>query len=118
MPKGDVLPLLNRLFGKKQVSEKLAGANMSKADFDSATRVEVQLRDTNLDGILKQISDAPKSEEGRLAARWAFAVADVDGKRHVFGPYDTKNRCTQARNHEARKQKWVTVGGCEIWRGN
>ncbi|MCH7540000.1 MAG: hypothetical protein IH999_06335 [Proteobacteria bacterium] len=45
---------------------------------------------------------------------WAFATADSQGNRHVFGPYATKAQCIEACNTEARKQKWVVVGGCEV----
>ncbi len=48
---------------------------------------------------------------------WAFATADSQGKRHVFGPYATKIQCIQARDTEALKQKWVVVAGCEVRQG-
>ncbi len=44
---------------------------------------------------------------------WYFAVGDSDGRKINFGPNRCKNICTEARNNEARKVKWVVVGACE-----
>ena len=44
---------------------------------------------------------------------WYFAVADTDKRKINFGPHKCKNICTEARNNEARKMKWVVVGACE-----
>ena len=44
---------------------------------------------------------------------WYFAVGDTDGRKINFGPHRCKNICSEARNNEARKMKWVVVGACE-----
>lgn len=44
---------------------------------------------------------------------WYFAVGDSDGRKINFGPHRCQNICSEARNNEAQKVKWVVVGACE-----
>ena len=44
---------------------------------------------------------------------WYFAVIDRNGKREIFGPYQTESECRGKRNIEVINDRWISVSECE-----